>query len=104
MGVVEDVNYFWFERQPRATVHLSSEQAPRRWINVVVRTAGPLTAMASAVRSTIIQLDPDQGGGRYALNGRSHRGPLGWRSGCDISNGLIWTQIRNHGCSRGFIV
>lgn len=60
VGVVKDATYFWFDAQPRATVYLPAQQAPRLWINVVLRTAGDPLSVMSAARREIAGLDPEQ--------------------------------------------
>jgi putative ABC transport system permease protein len=59
VGVVEDVKQNWWDGVPRPVIYLPYTQAPRRTMEVVVRTsANPLTVAAS-VRQAMHSLAPD---------------------------------------------
>ncbi|HYL91970.1 MAG TPA: ABC transporter permease, partial [Alphaproteobacteria bacterium] len=59
VGVVEDVKQNWWDGTPRPVIYLPYTQAPRRTMEVVVRTsANPLT-VAPSVRQAMRSLAPD---------------------------------------------
>jgi putative ABC transport system permease protein len=60
VGVVADVRQYWFDPEPRPTLYLPSPQAPRRNMNVLLRTAGDPEGLAAHVRDRIRALDPAQ--------------------------------------------
>jgi predicted permease len=59
VGVVPDLNIAVPQRPQRETLYLPLAQAPERNVAVVLRTAGPPLALASALRGVLAELDPD---------------------------------------------
>ena len=59
-GIVGDVQQTALGREPMATVYYSYEQLPRREMDIVVRTSGAATALASSLRAVVRGLDPEQ--------------------------------------------
>ena len=59
VGVVEDVTQYWFDREPRSTLYLPHEQAPRAAMFVAVRSRGDAAALAPALRARVSALDPE---------------------------------------------
>ena len=60
IGVTGDMTYVFFDLQPRTTVDLPAQQAPRLWISMVLRTSGDPLSVAGAARAEIANLDPEQ--------------------------------------------
>lgn len=60
VGVVGDVMQDPYDRLPRATVYVPYQQAPQRWMDIGVRTAGDPLAVAPAVISAVRSVDPEQ--------------------------------------------
>jgi putative ABC transport system permease protein len=60
VGVVADVKQYWFDREPRPTLYLPYLQAPRRNMNLVLRTARRPEELTVHVRDRIRRLDPAQ--------------------------------------------
>jgi putative ABC transport system permease protein len=59
VGVVDDVTQYWFDREPRSTLYLPFEQAPRASMFVVLRTAAEPAAVVTSVRARVAALDPE---------------------------------------------
>jgi putative ABC transport system permease protein len=60
VGVVDDVQQYWLDRQPRPTFYVPLPQAPARELFLVVRTEGDPGAITAAVRRSIAAIDPAQ--------------------------------------------
>lgn len=56
VGVVSDVNDFWFDREPRPTVYMPFRQNPKRTTNLAIRTTGDpmqvVTGVVNEIRNT----------------------------------------------------
>jgi len=60
VGVVKDVQYNWFDKEPLPVLYRSYHQAATGWTTLAVRTHGDPTRIITAVRSQIAKVDPDQ--------------------------------------------
>jgi putative ABC transport system permease protein len=60
VGIVGDIRYQPWERDEAPYLYLSYRQAPQRLASLALRTQGNGTAFASAARSKIASVDPDQ--------------------------------------------
>jgi putative ABC transport system permease protein len=60
VGVVADQWHTAYERAPRPTFYVPSQQQPALWMDIGVRTTGDPLLIASAVISAIHSVDPDQ--------------------------------------------
>jgi len=60
VGVVSDMPHNAYERQPRPTFYVPYPQAPARWMDVGVRTAGDPLRLAPSVTATIRAVDAEQ--------------------------------------------
>ena len=58
VGVVGNVEQNWWDPQPRPTIYLPYQQAPRRVMNVVVRTFSAPMTVISATRDVVRKIDP----------------------------------------------
>lgn len=59
VGVVEDVTQYWFDKEPRSTLYLPYQQAPRAAMFVLVRARGDTAALVPALRARVLALDPE---------------------------------------------
>jgi putative ABC transport system permease protein len=59
VGVVEDVTQYWFDAEPRSTLYLPYDQAPRASMFVLVRGRGDVAALGPLLRSRVAALDPE---------------------------------------------
>jgi putative ABC transport system permease protein len=60
VGVVSDVKYDWFNREPETVLYRSYRQAPIQHSYFVVRALGDPISLMSAVRAKIAGVDPAQ--------------------------------------------
>ena len=60
VGVVRDVRYNWFDREPPPVVYRSYRQAAEGWTTLAIRTHGNPMQVVRAVRQSVAQVDPDQ--------------------------------------------
>jgi putative ABC transport system permease protein len=60
VGVVGDVVHNPYDRQPRRTLYVPYQQAPARWMDIGVRTAGNPLLVAPNVTAAIRAIDPEQ--------------------------------------------
>ncbi|HUE02099.1 MAG TPA: ABC transporter permease [Bryobacteraceae bacterium] len=60
VGVVRDVRYSWFDREPPPVVYRSYRQAAEGWTTLAIRTHGSPMQVVRAVRQSVAQVDPDQ--------------------------------------------
>ena len=60
VGVVKDVQYNWFDKEPLPVLYQSYHQAATGWTTLAVRTHGDPNRITTAVRSQIAKVDPDQ--------------------------------------------
>jgi predicted permease len=101
VGVAGDVKQNWWDPQPRPTIYLPYAQAPRRRMDVLVRTRDPLSIVAG-VRAAIRRVDPEQAiqsvepmeksGGRCAGTGADNRdadGGLRSIVACSVGGGRL---------------
>jgi putative ABC transport system permease protein len=58
VGVVADTRHFGLDQAPRPAMYFPSPQLPLRFTNLVVRTSGEPTALASSVRAAVAEIDP----------------------------------------------
>ncbi len=59
VGVVDDVQYNWFERLPRPALYVPSRQAARQLMQFALRAGGDPLVLTDAVRKAITAVDPD---------------------------------------------
>jgi putative ABC transport system permease protein len=59
VGVAEDVTQYWFDREPRSTLYLPYQQAPRASMFVLVRAGEGAAALAPALRASVATLDSE---------------------------------------------
>jgi len=57
VGVVGDVKQFWLDTAPQAAIYRHFLQSPYATPDVVIRTSGEPTTIASAVRQEILRID-----------------------------------------------
>ena len=60
VGIVRDVKHVSLNAEPRTEMYLSSQQFPRPFMNVVVRTANDPRNLIAAIRKEVWAVDPDQ--------------------------------------------
>jgi putative ABC transport system permease protein len=60
VGVVGDMMHNPYDRQPRRCLYVPYQQAPARWMDIGVRTAGDPLLVAPNVTAAIHALDPEQ--------------------------------------------
>ncbi|HTQ58316.1 MAG TPA: ABC transporter permease [Bryobacteraceae bacterium] len=60
VGVVPEVRYSWFDREPPPVLYRSYLQAPEGWTTLAVRTYGDPLSVVPAVRAAVARVDPDQ--------------------------------------------
>jgi putative ABC transport system permease protein len=60
VGVVGNVRHKRLDREAKPEVYFPYQQQPHNFLSLVVRTAQDPAAMAGAVRSQVLSLDPDQ--------------------------------------------
>lgn len=60
VGIVADEIHNTYDREPRPTLYVPEEQAPSRWLDIGVRTAGDPLRVAPAVTAAIRAVDPEQ--------------------------------------------
>ena len=60
VGVVKDVYYNWFDKDPQPVLYQSYHQAATGWTTLAIRSYGDPTRIVSAVRGQIAKVDPDQ--------------------------------------------
>jgi len=60
VGVVGDVWHNPYDRAPRRTIYVPDQQAPSRWMDIGVRTAGDPLHLAPAVTGAVRAVDPEQ--------------------------------------------
>ncbi|HYP06477.1 MAG TPA: ABC transporter permease [Bryobacteraceae bacterium] len=58
IGVVADVQQFWFQQEPRPLIYLPYRQAPPRQLFLALRTHGDPMAVLPAIRERIAAIDP----------------------------------------------
>jgi putative ABC transport system permease protein len=59
VGVVGDIKQNWYDPRPRPTLYLPYLQAPRRAMNLVIRTSFDPMGVAEPVRALVRQIDPE---------------------------------------------
>jgi putative ABC transport system permease protein len=59
VGVVEDVTQYWFDREPRSTLYLPLQQAPRGAMVVLARVRADAAGVAPVLRARLAALDPE---------------------------------------------
>ena len=60
VGIVEDVKYDWFNRDPQPSLYLTYRQAARPYSYLAIRSSGDPARLAGVVRSKIAGVDPGQ--------------------------------------------
>lgn len=60
VGIVQDVRYNGAEGQIEPVIYLPMEQMPQSSMNILLRTNVEPGSLASAMRKTVIDIDPDQ--------------------------------------------
>ena len=60
VGVVGDMMHNPYDRDPRRCVYVSYQQAPARWMDIGIRTAGNPLLVAPNVSAAIRAIDPEQ--------------------------------------------
>src|SRR5262249_52696137 len=60
VGVVGDVAHNPYDRQPRRIFYVPDQQAPGRWMDIGIRTAGDPLRVAPAITAAIRSIDPEQ--------------------------------------------
>jgi putative ABC transport system permease protein len=60
VGVVGDLMYNPYERQPRPTLYLPYPQAPAGWMDLGIRTTGDPLRVATAITAAIRSMDAEQ--------------------------------------------
>ena len=61
IGVAGDVRTGTLDQSPGPAVYIAHSQEPSLFASIVVRSQGPQASIASAVRSAIARVDPEQG-------------------------------------------
>ncbi|MEI9974421.1 MAG: FtsX-like permease family protein [Ignavibacteriota bacterium] len=60
VGVVGDMVHNPYDRNPRRCLYVSYQQAPNRWMDIGIRSAGDPLLVASNVAAAIRAIDPEQ--------------------------------------------
>ena len=60
VGVVPEIRYSWFDKEPPPVIYQSYRQEPEGWTTLAIRSHGDPLRMVPAVRSRIAKIDPDQ--------------------------------------------
>src|SRR5439155_9416365 len=60
VGVVDNLPHEIFERSPRAVVYVPYQQAPRTWMDIVVRSSGDPSQLAAPAAAAVHAVDPEQ--------------------------------------------
>jgi putative ABC transport system permease protein len=60
VGVVGDIQYQWWDKEPPPVLYQSYRQAPEGWATLAIRSHGDPLALIAAVRSQVAKVDPDQ--------------------------------------------
>jgi putative ABC transport system permease protein len=60
VGVVRDVKHTGLETQPQPEMYIPDRQMPAREMTLIIRATADPTNIATAVRQTVIAIDPDQ--------------------------------------------
>lgn len=60
VGVVSDARRHGLDEAPRPELYFPHAQAPRRYMTIVMRTAGDPATLASAARAAVWGIDPEQ--------------------------------------------
>ncbi len=59
VGVAPDLPQYWFDKEPRSTLYVPCEQAPRPAMFAVVRARGLVARLTPALRARVRALDPE---------------------------------------------
>ena len=60
VGIVGDMTHNPYDRDPRRCIYVSYQQAPARWMDIGIRTAGNPLLVAPNVSAAIRAIDPEQ--------------------------------------------
>jgi len=60
VGVVGDIQYAWWDKEPPPVLYQSYLQAPDGWATLAIRSHGDPMRVVPAVRSQVAKVDPDQ--------------------------------------------
>jgi putative ABC transport system permease protein len=60
VGVVADARRYGLDEAPRPELYFPYAQAPRRYMTIVMRTAGDPAALAAVARAAVWGIDPEQ--------------------------------------------
>jgi len=60
VGVVGDIQYAWWDKEPPPVLYQSYRQAPEIWTTLAIRSHGDPMRIVSAARSQVAKVDPDQ--------------------------------------------
>ncbi len=59
VGVVNDIQYNWFETTPRPVLYVPARQSARQLMQFAVRASGNPLALTESVRKAVASVDPD---------------------------------------------
>ena len=94
VGVVADINGFWFEPEPQPMLYLPHQQNPKRTTYVTVRSSGDPLAIAGAVSNEIRTIDKNVVISQIKpLNEVITEQLSGVRVAADFSIGLVLTSL-----------
>lgn len=94
VGVVGDINGFWFEPEPQPMLYLPHQQSPRRTTYFTVRSSGDPLAIAGAVSNEIRTIDKNVVISQIKpLNEVITEQLSGVRVAADFSIGLVLTSL-----------